>query len=233
MPKTGAIPNHIAVIMDGNGRWARKRGLPRGVGHREGVKALHDVVEYLKDTPTRFLTAYSFSTENWLRPRSEVALLMKLMAATIDGEGPGLMRNNVRVRSIGRPSDLPARLQDALSRLVEMTEKNTGLTLTLAISYGGRAEIIDACRRAVSSGRAPRDESGFARLLYEPGLPDPDLLIRTGGERRISNFLLWQCAYTELYFTDTLWPDFRVKGLKAALDDFRHRRRRFGRIDED
>lgn len=233
MTKLSPVPDHIAVIMDGNGRWARRRGLPRGVGHREGVRALHDVVEYLKDTPVRFLTAYSFSTENWLRPKTEVDLLMKLMAATIDAEGPGLMRNNIRVRSIGRSEDLPRRLQDALNRLVELTRNNTGLTLTLAISYGGRAEILDACRRAVESGRAPRTEAGFARLLYEPGLPDPDLLIRTGGERRISNFLLWQCAYTEFYFTDVLWPDFRAAGVKEALADYRQRRRRFGRIDED
>lgn len=233
MAKLNPVPDHIAVIMDGNGRWARKRGLPRGVGHREGVKALHDVVEHLKDTPVRYLTAYSFSTENWLRPKTEVELLMKLMAATITDESAGLMRNNVRVRSIGRPADLPARLRDAMAGLVELTRRNTGLTLTLAISYGGRAEILDACRRAVESGRAPKDDAAFGRLLYEPDLPDPDLLVRTGGERRISNYLLWQCAYTELYFTDTLWPDFRVKGIKEALADYRHRRRRFGRIDED
>jgi undecaprenyl diphosphate synthase len=233
LTRLNPVPDHIAVIMDGNGRWARKRGLPRAVGHREGVKALHDIVYYLKDTPVRFLTAYSFSTENWLRPKAEVDILMKLMAATIKDESAELMRHNCRVRSIGRMHDLPRRLQDAMQGLVDLTRANTGLTLTLAISYGGRAEVLDACRRAVEAGQAPKDEAEFGRLLYEPDLPDPDLLVRTGGERRISNYLLWQSAYTELYFTDALWPDFRVEGIKEALADYRHRRRRFGKIDED
>ncbi len=158
---------------------------------------------------------------------------MKLMAIAADDERPGLIKNNVRVRTVGRLNDLPRNLQDAMARLVADTAKNTGLTLTLALSYGGRTEILDACRRAVEAGKAPQTEAEFGALLYDPSLPDPDLLIRTGGDRRISNYLLWQSAYTELYFTETLWPDFRKAELLAAIEDYAQRQRRFGRIDEE
>jgi undecaprenyl diphosphate synthase len=226
------IPRHIAVIMDGNGRWAKQKGLPRAIGHQEGVKSLHEAVETGDDAGVKYLTAYTFSTENWFRPKHEVELLMKLMAITVDDERPGLIKNNIRVRTVGRLSDLPQNLQDAMTRLVADTSKNTGLTLTLALSYGGRTEILDACRRAVETGKAPQTEAEFGALLYDPSLPDPDLLIRTGGDRRISNYLLWQSAYTELYFTETLWPDFRKAEFLTAIEDYAQRQRRFGRIDE-
>ena len=219
--------------MDGNGRWAKKKGLPRAIGHQEGVKSLHEAVKAGHDVGVKYLTAYTFSTENWFRPKHEVELLMKLMAIAAGDERPGLIKNNVRVRTIGRVADLPQDLQDAMARLIADTSKNTGLTLTLALSYGGRTEIIDACRRAVESGKAPQTEAEFGALLYDPSLPDPDLLIRTGGDRRISNYLLWQSAYTELYFTETLWPDFRKAELLAAIEDYAQRQRRFGRIDEE
>ena len=218
--------------MDGNGRWAKQKGLPRAIGHQEGVKSLHEAVETGDDAGVKYLTAYTFSTENWFRPKHEVELLMKLMAITVDDERPGLIKNNIRVRTVGRLSDLPQNLQDAMTRLVADTSKNTGLTLTLALSYGGRTEILDACRRAVETGKAPQTEAEFGALLYDPSLPDPDLLIRTGGDRRISNYLLWQSAYTELYFTETLWPDFRKAEFLTAIEDYAQRQRRFGRIDE-
>jgi undecaprenyl diphosphate synthase len=227
------VPRHIAVIMDGNGRWAKKRGLPRAIGHQEGVKALHEVVDTCKDAGIGYLTAYSFSTENWYRPKNEVELLLKLMARTIEDERPGLMKNNVRVRAIGRLTDLPDGLRDAMDRLVTETKQNTGVTLTLALSYGGRSEILDACARAVAAGKAPHSDAEFGALLYDPSLPDPDLLIRTGGDQRISNYLLWQLAYTEFYFTEILWPDFRHDQLLEAVADFGRRQRRFGRIDEE
>jgi undecaprenyl diphosphate synthase len=233
MPKSRKIPRHVAVIMDGNGRWAKQRGLPRAIGHQEGVKSLHEMVEVCDDVGVKYLTAYTFSTENWFRPKSEVDLLMKLMARTMEDERPGLIKNNIRVRAIGRISDLSRSLQDTLSRLIADTAKNTGLTFALAISYGGRTEIIDACRRAVEARKAPETEAEFGTLLYDPSLPDPDLLIRTGGDQRISNYLLWQSAYAELYFTETLWPDFRKAQLLAAIEDYAQRQRRFGRIDEE
>ncbi len=219
--------------MDGNGRWARQRGLPRAFGHQQGVRSLHEAVEVCDEVGVKYLTAYTFSTENWFRPKSEVDLLLRLMGQTMDDERPGLIANNIRVRSIGRLSDLPAELRQKLDRLIVDTSGNTGLTLTLAISYGGRTEILDACRRAVEAGQAPQTDAEFGALLYDPALPDPDLLIRTGGERRISNYLLWQLAYTELYFTDVLWPDFRREQLLEAIRDYGRRQRRFGRLAEE
>ena len=224
------VPNHVAAIMDGNGRWAKRRGLPRVLGHREGVKALREVVRACDDFGAGYLTVYSFSTENWQRPEPEVNGLMKLMASSIDKEQDGLMANNVQVRTIGRTRDLPASVRERLQRLIDATSSNTGLVFTLALSYGGRAEIVDACRRACDENKPPENEAELAGLLYDPSLPDPDLLIRTGGERRISNYLLWQLAYTELYFTDTLWPEFGRDELRAAFEDYAHRQRRFGRV---
>ncbi len=223
------VPAHIAAIMDGNGRWARRRGLPRAIGHREGVKALHEAVQVCGDIGVKYLTVFTFSTENWQRPKKEVDTLMNLMARAIDDERPGLMENNVRVRTIGRTSDLPEHVRTRLESLIADTASNTGLTFILAINYGGRAEILDACKKAGEQG-IPESEQDFASLLYDRSLPDPDLLIRTGGDRRISNFLLWQLAYTELHFTDTLWPDFRKDKLLAAIEEFSKRQRRFGRI---
>jgi len=226
------VPRHIACIMDGNGRWARQRGLPRAFGHREGVKALKEIVQVCGEIGVRYLTVYTFSTENWQRPRKEVDVLMKLLAQSVDEQRADLMKNQVRVRAIGRLADLPEATRTKLEALITETAHNSGLVLTLAMSYGGRAEILDACRKALAQGRAPTSESDFAALLYDPALPDPDLLIRTGAEQRISNFLLWQLAYTELYFTETLWPDFRRPQLMAAIEDFSRRQRRFGRVEE-
>lgn len=231
MPSTHRIPAHIAIIMDGNGRWARKRGLPRIFGHRAGVKALHRIVQACGDVGVRYLTVYTFSTENWQRPDNEVRHLMRLFTKSVDDERCGLISNDVRVRAIGRLQDLPTDVRARFLSLVDETAGNGGLTFTLAISYGGRAEILDACRTAVAHNRALKSESEFAALLYDPTLPDPDLLIRTGGDMRISNYLLWQIAYTELYFTETLWPDFGRDDLDTALADFARRKRRYGRIE--
>ena len=233
MPKTAdalRIPGHIAVILDGNGRWAKQRGLPRALGHREGAKTLREIVTACGDFGVGWLTVYSFSTENWQRPRAEVDGLMKLMADRAKAETPDLVRGNVRVRIIGRLPDVPEPHRGKLQQMVDATTACTGLNFTLAISYGGRAEILDACRAAVKAGRAPSDEQRFRRLLYDPGIPDPDLLIRTGGDQRISNYLLWQLAYTELYFTETLWPDFHRDELDEAIKDYGRRQRRFGRV---
>jgi len=226
------VPVHIACIMDGNGRWAKRRGLPRVFGHRAGVKALHETVRVCGDMGIGYLTVYTFSTENWQRSRAEVAALMALMARTMTAERAGLMKNNVRVRTIGRTADLPEKVRKQLEKLIAETSNNTGLVFTLAISYGGRAEILDACRKAVAQGKAPKTEEAFRELLYDTNLPDPDLLIRTGGDQRISNYLLWQLAYAELYFTETLWPDFDEKELLAAVKEFNSRQRRFGRVLE-
>ncbi|MGB9742527.1 MAG: isoprenyl transferase [candidate division WOR-3 bacterium] len=232
------IPVHIAAIMDGNGRWARRRGLPRSFGHRQGMRALREVVRTCGEIGVKFLTVFTLSTENWQRPENEIKSLMKLLVRGIDEEHDDLMKNNVRVRAIGRLRDLPEAVQRKVNSLITDTRNNTGLTLTLALSYGGRAEIIDALKKAFNlwqSGRInrpPRTEDEFSRLLYDPELPPVDLLIRTGGEKRISNFLLWQSAYAELYFTETLWPDFRRNQLLEAIADFSRRQRRFGRIDE-
>lgn len=231
------IPRHIAAIMDGNGRWAKRRGLPRTFGHRQGVKTLREIVEVCGEIGVKFLTVFTFSTENWQRPKKEVDNLMKLLVRATDEYRDHLMKNNVRVRAIGRLNDLPEFARKKIESLVALTKDNTGLTFTMALSYGGRAEIIDACRRfweertRGENVAPPNSEAEFRSLLYDPELPDIDLLIRTGGEQRISNFLLWHLAYAELYFTDTLWPDFRRKQLLAAIEDFSKRQRRFGRIE--
>ncbi|MFO7675934.1 MAG: polyprenyl diphosphate synthase [bacterium] len=229
-PDVASSPAHVAIIMDGNGRWARQRGLPRAVGHREGAKTLHEIVKASAELGIGWLTVYTFSTENWRRPVTEVRGLMKLMAERARAEQPGLIRNNVRVRVIGRLDDIPPASRRKLDDLVAATAACTGLNFTLAISYGGRAEILDACHRAAASGRPPADEDAFRQLLYDPAIPDPDLLVRTGGDQRISNYLLWQLAYAELYFTETLWPDFHRAELEAALAEFARRQRRFGRV---
>ncbi len=222
--------------MDGNGRWATQRGLPRIAGHREGVKSLRAVVRAADALGLRFLTAYAFSTENWSRPETEVSLLMSLLERSIRAELPDLVANNVRLRIIGRSSGLPGNVARGIEHAVRQTEKNTGLTLLLAFNYGGRDELIDAFRtlgREVRAGRLDPDRIGETEIstsLYTAGVPDPDLLIRTSGEMRISNFLLWQIAYTELLVTPTLWPDFRGADLYRAVAEFQGRTRRFGRL---
>jgi undecaprenyl diphosphate synthase len=235
MPASGSVPAHIAIIMDGNGRWARKRALPRFMGHRAGVESVRKMLKACSELGVRFLTLYTFSTENWQRPRREVTQLMELLAGLLRNEEPNLQRENIRVRAIGRIPDLPQKAQANLAWLIDRTAKNTGLTLVVCLSYGGRSEIIDACRRVLREARKPEEitEHTFRQYLYDPEVPDVDLLIRTAGEQRISNFLLWQAAYAEFYFTDTLWPDFRKKHLQAAIDDYQRRVRKFGKVVDE
>jgi len=230
------LPRHVAVIMDGNGRWATQRGLPRVAGHTEGVTAVRNVVRAAGELGIEFLTLYAFSSENWNRPSHEVSTLMSLLERSIDRELPELMARNVRFRVIGRSNGVPTAVRRRIEHVVLATAGNTGLTLLMAFNYGGRDELIDACRalaREVEAGRLrPQDidEVRVSRALYTEGVPDPDLLIRTSGEMRVSNFLLWQIAYTELWVTPTLWPDFGARELYLALGDFQQRARRFGRV---
>jgi len=230
------IPRHIAIIMDGNGRWARERELPRIRGHEEGAESVRAVLRACGEAGVEFLTVYAFSTENWKRPKAEVAALMKLLQHFLKEETPELMEQNVRLQAIGRITDLPAACQRELHRAIEATAKNTGVTLVLALSYSGRIEIIDGVRslvRAVREGHideAMIDPEMFSKHLYTRYYPDPDLLIRTSGEMRISNFLLWQMSYTEIYVTSKLWPDFRKEELLEAIRDYGQRQRRYGGI---
>jgi undecaprenyl diphosphate synthase len=220
----------VAIIMDGNGRWARRRGLPVADGHRAGTKALRLAVEAAIELDVESLAVYAFSTENWSRTRDEIDTLMEIFVETIDREFPDLVRQGVRVRFIGRRDRAPEELQRKMASLERQTMENTRLRLWIAFDYGGRAEIVEAARTLVESGVDPReiDENVFAANLYAPDMPDPDLLIRTSGELRVSNFLLWQLAYTELVFVDRLWPDFSPRDLSAALSAYARRRRRFG-----
>ncbi|MBZ5640539.1 MAG: isoprenyl transferase [Acidobacteriia bacterium] len=226
------LPRHVAVIMDGNGRWARRRHLPRVAGHRAGIKSVRETVESAARLGIEVLTLYAFSQENWKRPRSEVNTLMDLLKEYLRKELRTLMENRIRFSVIGRPADLDPRIQDELRRAVERTAANGGLRFNIALSYGGRAEIVDACRAIVAEGleAGAIDEEAFAGRLYTAGLPDPDLLIRTSGEMRVSNFLLWQIAYAEIHVTPTLWPDFRFRHLLEALIDYQQRERRYGGI---
>ncbi|MFL5980873.1 MAG: polyprenyl diphosphate synthase [Gaiellaceae bacterium] len=226
-PDLPDVAHAVAVIMDGNARWARKRGLPIAAGHRAGTKALRRTVEASIDLGGESLAVYAFSTENWNRPQQEVELLMEIFTETIERELPDLVRQGVRTRFIGRRDRAPVALRERMAALERETEGNDRLNLWIAFDYGGRAEILDAANRAVAGGREV-DEETFTSYLNAPEMPDPDLLIRTSGELRISNFLLWQLAYAELVFVETLWPDFGEEQLRAALDDYASRRRRFG-----
>src|SRR5215831_8737006 len=230
-----ALPRHIAVIMDGNGRWARKRGLPRVAGHRAGTRAVREVVEGCAELKVQALTLYAFSVENWKRPLAEVSTLMSLLREYLTKELETLCKNNIRLQTIGRTDELDPRVQEDLQRTIADTAGNTGMVLSLALNYGGRAEIVDAVNRILSNGRKdsgkPMTEQEFCKYLYTPGLPDPDLLIRTSGELRISNFLLWQIAYAEIFVTDTLWPDFDKRCLYEALVAYQKRERRYGGIE--
>jgi len=233
----GKLPRHIAIIMDGNGRWARKRGLPRIQGHRAGRKAVREVVEGCVELGIEVLTLYTFSVENWSRPEREVSALMRFLHQTLKEEREELKKNNVKLGVIGRVSDLPKSVQKALNESIECLKEGKALLLNLALSYGGRAEIVDAVKKILSDVRVDQtrpeevDEEFVERYLYTSGLPDPDLLIRTSGEMRLSNFLLWQLAYSEMWVTDTLWPDFRKRHLFEAVGDYEKRQRRFGRVD--
>jgi undecaprenyl diphosphate synthase len=217
----------VAIIMDGNGRWARRRRLPVAAGHRAGTRALRRTVEAAIDLGVESLAVYAFSTENWSRPPDEVELLMEIFTETIERELPDLVRQGVRTRFIGRRDRAPEALRERMAALERETESNRRLNLWIAFDYGGRAEIVEAARRAAEAS-VELDEDSFASFLYAPEMPDPDLLIRTSGELRISNFLLWQLAYAELVFVETLWPDFGEDELRSALEDYASRRRRFG-----
>jgi undecaprenyl diphosphate synthase len=224
------VATSIAIIMDGNGRWAEQRGLAVADGHRAGTRALRRTVEAAIDLGIGSLTVYAFSTENWSRPQDEIDALMEIFDETIERELPDLARQGVRSRFIGRRDRAPAWLQERMAELERETARNDRLNLWIAFDYGGRAELVEAARRLVADGvaRDDVDEQALAERLYAPELPDPDLLIRTSGEHRISNFLLWQVAYSELVFVDALWPDFGPEHLRAAVEDYARRQRRFG-----
>jgi undecaprenyl diphosphate synthase len=232
------LPRHVAMIMDGNGRWAQKKGGERLFGHRNGVESVRAVVEAAGELGVEYLTLYAFSTENWSRPKAEIEGLMALLTTTIVRETKKLNENNVRLLIIGNIADLPPKVQKHLQQAVETTSKNTGLKLVLGLSYSGRWEITDAvkqmCRDAASGQLDPEgiDSHQLESYLTTSTMPDPELLIRTSGERRISNFLLWQLAYTELYFTPVLWPDYRKEHFYEAIIDYQRRERRFGKVNE-
>jgi len=232
------IPRHIAIIMDGNGRWAQSRGISRNEGHKKGLDALRTVVRSANDLGVRWLTLYAFSLENWNRPKLEVASLMGLLERYLEIEIDEVMEKGIRLRSIGRPDRLPARIRKKVDEAIERTRNNANMTLVFALSYGGRSEIVDATRKLLRDAELGKidpesvDEKTFAGYLYDPEVPDPDLLIRTGAELRVSNFLLWQIAYTEIYSTGLMWPDFCERDLIDAVREYQSRERRFGLTGE-
>jgi undecaprenyl diphosphate synthase len=234
----GEIPRHIAIIMDGNGRWAKKHNLPRIAGHREGVESVREIVRSCAKAGVKYLTLYTFSTENWKRPKTEVTTLMRLLVKVLRREIQELHNSDVRLKAIGDLCSLPIEVQNELTDAIEKTKHNKTLTLVLALSYSGRWEIIDAVKkilREVKSGSVNEDDikiENFPRFLNTKNIPDPDLLIRTSGEMRISNFLLWQLAYSEIYITPVFWPEFRYKDLYDAIRDYQKRERRFGKVSE-
>ncbi len=236
LPQAGAVPRHVAVIMDGNGRWAKQRHLPRIAGHKRGVEAVRGTVQACAERGVQFLTLFAFSSENWRRPAEEVALLMQLFHAALTHEVARLHRNGIRLRVVGDVARFDARLRELIARGEQMTQANTRLTLTVAANYGGRWDILQALARLMKEEpetvHSGIDEARLAPYLAMSYAPEPDLFIRTGGEQRVSNFLLWQLAYTELYFTDTLWPDFDAAALDSAIAWYAARERRFGRTSE-
>lgn len=230
MEKTVNFPGHVAFILDGNGRWAEKRGLPRLEGHRAGVKNIRPVLKHLNARGIKYVTLYAFSTENWNRPTEEVNGIFHILESIIGRESRELHKNGVKILHIGRTEGLSLKLQKSIARAIKLTENNTNMTLGFAFNYGGRGEILDGIRKFIASGAPIKslDEETFAGYLYTAGLPDVDLVIRTGGEIRTSNFLIWQAAYSEYYFTPVLWPDFDETELEKALLAFSQRKRRFG-----
>ena len=232
------LPAHVAIIMDGNGRWAKKKGMLRVIGHENGTKSVREVVETSADIGIKHLTLYAFSTENWKRPKLEVQTLMKLLVKSLKKEIKTLQDNNIKLSAIGNLNDLPKKAHTELLEVIEKTKNNTHMTLTLALSYGSREEIVNAIKEIATNVKnniisvESIDESIINKHLYTQNLPDVDLLIRTSGEHRISNFLLWQIAYAELYFTDILWPDFTKQDLYEALINYQNRERRFGKTSE-
>lgn len=233
-----AIPEHVAIIMDGNGRWAKSKGRPRVFGHFEGVKAVRRVTEAASEIGVKYVTLYAFSTENWNRPADEVEALMKLLVTTIEGETESLNKNNVRLTTIGDTNRLPKTVYNKLQECIESTSKNTGTTLNIALSYSSRWEITDMAKRISNDVKEGKldidsiDEATISNYMTTKGMPDPEILIRTSGECRISNFLLWQIAYTELFFTDMMWPDFSKENFFEIIAKFQNRERRFGKTGE-
>ncbi len=230
--KIAQLPNHLAIIMDGNGRWAKQRGLSRSEGHQTGAQNILPIIKYLNQHHIKYVTLYGFSTENWNRPEDEVSGLLYLFEELINEYAAELQENGIKLRHLGHLEGLPQSLQITINKAAELTKNNTRMTLSFALNYGGRLEILDAVRHIIAEGIPVQkmDEKLFNSYLYTAGLPDVDLLIRTGGEFRISNFLIWQAVYSEYYFTEVLWPEFNEKELKKALLAYSQRRRRFGRL---
>ena len=230
-----SVPRHIAIILDGNGRWAKKRGLPRTAGHAAGAETFRKIATYCKNIGVEYLTAYAFSTENWSRPEDEVKAIMKLLDRYLHEAIATMERDHIRMKILGDVSVLSPALRAEISETNEISSRYEGFQANICLNYGGRAEILQAAKRyaadlAAGKADAELDEAGFGGYLYSAGIPDPDLLIRPGGEKRISNFLLWQCAYSEFYFSDVLWPDFGTEELDKAIEEFNRRDRRFGRV---
>jgi undecaprenyl diphosphate synthase len=226
------MPNHVAIIMDGNGRWAKKRGLPRTMGHRSGAKALKKILTHAGELGIKYLTVYAFSTENWKRPKKEVDLLMKLFGEYLKNEKNTMMKNGVRLMVSGRKDGVSKELLKEIDVTENLTKNNNGITLNIAFNYGGRSEILDAVNKIIKDNVSEVTEETFAKYLYSD-IPDPELLIRTSGELRISNFLLWQIAYSEIYISDLMWPDFDEESLEVALNTYMKRDRRFGGLDNE
>lgn len=232
---SNGIPNHIGIIMDGNGRWAVSHGLPRYEGHRAGVRNIRNVVEACVELGIKYLTVYAFSTENWSRPPEEVSMLLSILENVLKTEMPELHKNGVQIRHLGSLDELPEHLQHEIRKALELTKYNDRLVLSVAYNYGGRAEIVHAVKRIILEGVPPDkiDEHLFSQYLYTAGLPDPDLIIRTAGEMRLSNFLIWQAAYAEYWSTPVFWPDFTKEHLKQAVEDYGRRQRKFGGLLEE
>lgn len=234
--RTMSVPEHIAIIMDGNGRWAKSRHLPRFQGHLAGIKSVERVVKESSQLGIKVLTLFAFSTENWNRPVREVSMLMKTFSSALEKKLPQLMKNNVKMQFIGRRHGVPEGVLKSIKKTESLTKDNTGLILNIAFNYGARQEIADAVKKIASDVKKGNlnvdkiDENTISEMLYTKGIPDPDLLIRTSGEKRISNFLLWQLSYAELYFTQTVWPDFDGDELKKAISDYQNRERRYGKV---
>lgn len=228
----GHLPQHVAIIMDGNGRWAKQRGLPRLAGHRQGVNTAQKIIGVFVEYQIPYLTLYAFSTENWNRPKREIDGIFKIIEDRLEEGTKFAQQNDIRIRHLGKPDGLPLRLQQSVKRALELTQNNIRMTVNIAFNYGGRDEIVEAARRLISDGISPSEinEDVFRKYLYTADIPDPDLIIRTGGEMRLSNFLIWQCAYAESYFTPVLWPDFNKKEIDKALIAYSQRQRRFGGI---
>ena len=236
-PNNSGVPRHIAIILDGNGRWAKKRGLPRTAGHKVGAETFRKIATYCKKLGVEYLTVYAFSTENWKRPADEVDTIMKLLGRYLQEAVETMERDHIRLKLFGDMSALPAQAQEMLKKTAEISSRYEGFQANVCINYGGRDEIVRAARKYaldVAAGRADADisEADFSNYLYSAGIPDPDILIRPGGEQRISNFLLWQCAYSEFIFTDTLWPDFSEADIDRAIEIFHSRDRRFGGVKQ-